>query len=119
MRISDWSSDVCSSDLGGTAVIPYDSPHVATLYAKAEKHAARILTFGFDPQADVRARETVPAAGGGTLVTAALPGVALCFTVGAPGEPWVSNALAVLATVEALGGDLGIGRAACRDRVCK
>ena len=91
---------------GGTAVIPYDSPHVATLYAKAEKHAARILTFGFDPQADVRARETVPAAAGGTLVTAALPGVELCLTVGAPGEHWVSNALAVLATVEALGGDL-------------
>lgn len=91
---------------GGTAVIPYDSPHVATLYAKAEQHAARILTFGFDPQADVHARDMVPAAGGGTLVTAALPGVELCFTVGAPGEHWVSNALAVLAAVEALGGDL-------------
>ncbi|UZW53955.1 UDP-N-acetylmuramoyl-tripeptide--D-alanyl-D-alanine ligase [Sphingobium sp. JS3065] len=91
---------------GGTAVIPYDSPHVAALYAKAEKHAARILTFGFDSGADVHAREMVPAAGGGTLVTAALPGVELCFTVGAPGDHWVSNALAVLAAVEALGGDL-------------
>ncbi|WP_242124939.1 UDP-N-acetylmuramoyl-tripeptide--D-alanyl-D-alanine ligase [Sphingobium sp. Sx8-8] len=91
---------------GGTAVIPYDSPHVATLYAKAEQHAARILTFGFDAEADVRARDMVPASGGGTLVTATLPGVELCFTVGAPGEHWVSNALAVLAAVEALGGDL-------------
>lgn len=91
---------------GGTAIIPYDSPHVATLYAKAERHAARILTFGFDPDADVCAREMVQAAGGGTLVTATLPGVELCFTVGAPGEHWVSNALAVLAAVEALGGDL-------------
>ena len=91
---------------GGTAVIPYDSPHVAILYAEAEKHAARILTFGFDPQADVHAREMVSAASGGTLVTAALPGAELCFTVGAPGDHWVSNALAVLAAVEALGGDL-------------
>ncbi|WP_176590202.1 UDP-N-acetylmuramoyl-tripeptide--D-alanyl-D-alanine ligase [Sphingobium sp. EM0848] len=91
---------------GGTAIIPYDSPHVATLYAKAEQHAGRILTFGFDAQADVCARDMVPAAGGGTLVTATLPGVELCFTVGAPGDHWVSNALAVLATVEALGGDL-------------
>ncbi|CAD7337391.1 UDP-N-acetylmuramoyl-tripeptide--D-alanyl-D-alanine ligase [Sphingomonadales bacterium 56] len=90
----------------GTAVIPYDSPHVATLYAKAEQHAARILTFGFDEEADVRARDMVPAANGGTLVTAALPSAELCFTVGAPGEHWVSNALAVLAAVEALGGDL-------------
>lgn len=91
---------------GGTAIIPYDSPHVATLYAKAERHAARVLTFGFDAGADVHARDMVPAAGGGTLVTAALPGVELCFTVSAPGEHWVSNALAVLAAVEALGGDL-------------
>jgi len=91
---------------GGTAIIPYDSPHVATLYAKAEQHAARILTFGLDPEADVHARDMVPAEGGGTLVTAALPGVELCFTVAAPGEHWVSNALAVLAAVEALGGDL-------------
>ncbi|AMK18796.1 MULTISPECIES: UDP-N-acetylmuramoyl-tripeptide--D-alanyl-D-alanine ligase [Sphingobium] len=90
----------------GTAVIPYDSPHVATLYAKAEQHAARILTFGLDEQADVRARDMVPAANGGTLVTATLPSAELCFTVAAPGEHWVSNALAVLATVEALGGDL-------------
>jgi UDP-N-acetylmuramoyl-tripeptide--D-alanyl-D-alanine ligase len=90
----------------GTAIIPYDSPHVATLYAKAEQHAARILTFGFDEEADVRARDMVPAANGGTLVTATLPSAELCFTVSAPGEHWVSNALAVLAAVEALGGDL-------------
>lgn len=90
----------------GVAIIPYDSPHVATLYAKAEKHAARILTFGFDAEADVQARDMVPAASGGTLVTATLPSAELCFTVGAPGEHWVSNALAVLAAVEAMGGDL-------------
>lgn len=91
---------------GGTAIIPYDSPHVATLYNKAERHAARILTFGTSPQADVCAREAVPAPGGGTLVTATLPGAELCFTVAAPGDHWVSNALAVLAAVEAVGGDL-------------
>ena len=92
----------------GTAIIPYDSPHVATLYDKAEQHAAHILTFGFDPEADVHVRDMVPAANGGTLVTAKLPSAELCFTVGAPGEHWVSNALAVLAAVEALGGDLAV-----------
>jgi len=91
---------------GGTAIIPYDSPHIAILYEKAEKHAAHILTFGFGEEADVRVRESVPASGGGTLVTAVLPHAELCFTVAAPGEHWVSNALAVLAAVEALGGDL-------------
>ena len=93
---------------GGTAIIPYDSPHVATLYNKAERYAARILTFGLREGADVRASEAVPAPGGGTLVTATLPGAELCFTISAPGEHWVSNALAILAAVEAVGGDLGI-----------
>ncbi len=91
---------------GGTAIIPYDSPHVATLYAKAEQHAGRILTFGMSEEADVFARETVPAINGGTLVTARLPEAELCFTIAAPGEHWVSNALAVLAAVAAVDGDL-------------
>lgn len=91
---------------GGTAIIPYDSPHVTLLYNKAERHAARILTFGTSPQADVCVREAVPAPGGGTLVTATLPDAELCFTVAAPGDHWVSNALAVLAAVDAVGGDL-------------
>ena len=91
---------------GGTAIIPYDSPHVALLYNKAERHAANILTFGLSDEADVHARETVPAPGGGTLVTAKLPDAELCFTVAAPGDHWVSNALAVLAAVSAVGGDL-------------
>ncbi|BAV65971.1 UDP-N-acetylmuramoyl-tripeptide--D-alanyl-D-alanine ligase [Sphingobium cloacae] len=93
---------------GGTAIIPYDSPHIAILYAKAEKHAARILTFGLGEEADVRAREMVPTAQGGTLVTATLPDAELCFTVAAPGDHWVSNALAVLAAAEALGVDLAV-----------
>jgi UDP-N-acetylmuramoyl-tripeptide--D-alanyl-D-alanine ligase len=91
---------------GGTAIIPYDSPHVATLYNKAERHAGRILTFGMNPQADVHALEVVPAPTGGSLVTAKLPDAELCFTVAAPGDHWVSNALAVLAAVESVGGDL-------------
>jgi UDP-N-acetylmuramoyl-tripeptide--D-alanyl-D-alanine ligase len=91
---------------GGTAIIPYDSPHVALLYNKAERHAARILTFGMSKDADVHALEAMPAPGGGTLVTAKLPEAELCFTIAAPGDHWVSNALAVLAAVEAVGGDL-------------
>ncbi|NWK94218.1 UDP-N-acetylmuramoylalanyl-D-glutamyl-2, 6-diaminopimelate--D-alanyl-D-alanine ligase [Sphingobium lactosutens] len=91
---------------GGTAIIPYDSPHVATLYSKAERHADRILTFGMSTEADIHALETIAAPGGGTLVTAKLPEAELCFTVAAPGDHWVSNALAVLAAVEAVGGDL-------------
>src|SRR3546814_7427601 len=31
---------------GGTAIIPFDSPHHARLRAKAEKHAAHVVGFG-------------------------------------------------------------------------
>lgn len=88
---------------GGTAVIPFDSPHCARLTAAARPH--EILTFGLDKGADVWARDAVPVANG-TLVTAVLPGAELCFTVGHHGAHWVSNALAVIAALHALGGDL-------------
>ena len=91
---------------GGTAIIPYDSPQRDLLIAAARDHGAAILTFGMGEGADVRALESVPARDGGSLVTARLPQAELCFTVALPGDHWVSNALAVLAVVEAVGGDL-------------
>ena len=41
-------------------------------------------------------------------MTATLPDAELCFTIGQHGAHWVSNALAVIATVSALGGDLAV-----------
>lgn len=90
---------------GGTAIIPFDSPHRDRLVGHAKHYAANILTFGTNAGADVRARESVAVATG-SLVTATLPGAELCFTVGQHGAHWVSNALAVLAAVHALGADL-------------
>lgn len=91
---------------GGTAVIPHDSPHRNLLVSAAEAHGARILTFGVRDGADVRAMESVPARGGGMLVSAHLPDAELCYTVATPGEHNVANSLAVLAAVNAVGGDL-------------
>ncbi|WP_336959271.1 UDP-N-acetylmuramoyl-tripeptide--D-alanyl-D-alanine ligase [Sphingobium aquiterrae] len=91
---------------GGTAIIPYDSPHVRTLCTAAERHGAHILTFGTSKGADVRVVEAVANDHGGTLLTAHLPTAEISLTIGAPGEHWVSNSLAVLAAVEAVGGDL-------------
>jgi UDP-N-acetylmuramoyl-tripeptide--D-alanyl-D-alanine ligase len=90
---------------GGTAIIPFDSPHHERLRAAAEPHAGTILTFGRSKGADVRATEAMRSAHG-TLVNAVLPHGQLTFTVAMPGDHWVSNALAVLAAVEAVGGDL-------------
>jgi UDP-N-acetylmuramoyl-tripeptide--D-alanyl-D-alanine ligase len=92
---------------GGTAIIPADSPHAARLYNKAVRHAGKVVTFGFGQDADVRVIDQLPIAGGGTLVTARLTEATVNFTIAAPGRHWVSNALAVMAAVEAVDGDLG------------
>lgn len=90
---------------GGVAIVPADSRHCARLYNKALRHADRVVTFGFSDKADVRVLDHVPATGGGTLVNAALPGGRVSFHIAHPGNHWISNALAVIAAVDAVGGD--------------
>jgi UDP-N-acetylmuramoyl-tripeptide--D-alanyl-D-alanine ligase len=92
---------------GGVAVIPADSEYFARLRAAAEAHAAQIVSFGRAAHADVRLLDSVAASGGGSLVTASLGDRRLCYTVASPGEHWVTNSLAVMAAVRAVGGDLG------------
>jgi UDP-N-acetylmuramoyl-tripeptide--D-alanyl-D-alanine ligase len=91
---------------GGVAIVPYDSPHRDRLIAAAAPHAGRIVTFGSDKAADVRPLEAMRTAEGGTFVTARVGERELSFTIAQPGAHWVSNALAVLAAVDAVGADL-------------
>ena len=96
----------------GVAIIPADSPHFPRLKAAAEACGARIISFGTARHADVRLLDTVPAAGGGSLVTIEMGAKTadmrrLCYTVAAAGEHWVINSLAVMACVRAAGADLG------------
>jgi UDP-N-acetylmuramoyl-tripeptide--D-alanyl-D-alanine ligase len=93
---------------GGVAIVPYDSSHRDRLIAAAEPHASRIVTFGLDRAADVHALEMARASHGGTFVTARVGVHELSLTVSQPGAHWVSNALAVLAAVDAVGGDLAL-----------
>lgn len=99
---------------GGTAIIPFDSPQRDRLIQHAKHRAANILTFGLGDGADVRAREVIDN-GDSSTVTAMMPGVELCLTIGQAGAHWVSNGLAVLAAVQALGGDLGVAALALGD----
>lgn len=92
----------------GVAIVPFDSPHRDRLTAAATPHASRIATFGIAKGADVRAIETVRLATGATFVTVQQDGRELSFTMAQPGMHWVSNALAVIACVEAAGADLGL-----------
>ncbi|MBX3594288.1 UDP-N-acetylmuramoyl-tripeptide--D-alanyl-D-alanine ligase [Sphingomonas sp.] len=92
---------------GGTAIVPFDSLHRDRLIAAATPHAGRIVTFGLGEGADVRAIEILPNQPGGTFVTARIGADrTLSFTLSQPGDHWVANAMAVLAAVDAAGGDL-------------
>jgi UDP-N-acetylmuramoyl-tripeptide--D-alanyl-D-alanine ligase len=90
---------------GGTAIMPFDSPHCDRLRKKAESCGAQVITFGRNAGADVVALETMESLGG-TSILARLPGAELSFTLAYPGDHWVSNAMAVLAAVQVMGGDL-------------
>ena len=106
--IADAKAEIFAGlEPGGTAVIPADSPHYPRLRAAAERSGARVLAFGASPKADVRLLDAIPAANGGSLVTAALADRRLCYSVAEPGAHWVANSLAVMAAVHAAGGDLG------------
>lgn len=106
--IADAKAEIFEGlEADGVAIIPADNRHYARLQAKAERHATRIVAFGSAAHADARLLDAVAAPGGGTLVTADLGGRKLCYTIAQPGAHWVANSLAVMAAVEAIGGDLG------------
>jgi UDP-N-acetylmuramoyl-tripeptide--D-alanyl-D-alanine ligase len=98
----------------GVAIIPNDTPHRDRLVKAARRRADRIITFG-GGDADVHAVHAVSAEGGGSLISAALLECELTFTISQRGEHWVTNALAVLAAVEAVGGDVAIAALALAD----
>ncbi len=99
---------------GGTALVPFDSPHRDRLIGHARPHAGEILTFGFGEGADIRATYAIRGANG-TMVTASLGDAHLSYTLSQPGDHWVSNSLAVLGAVRAVGGDLALAGLALAD----
>lgn len=98
----------------GVAIIPNDTPHRDRLVKAARNHADRMITFG-GGDADVRAVHAVRSDQGGSLITAALLESEVTFTISQRGEHWVSNSLAVLAAVEAVGGDVAVAGLALAD----
>jgi UDP-N-acetylmuramoyl-tripeptide--D-alanyl-D-alanine ligase len=89
---------------GGTAVLPRDNPHFALLRARASAVGAKIVTFGYHEEADFRALQ-VDLGPKGSAVIAGHGSQRFPYRVGAPGEHYVRNSLAVLATLGAAGAD--------------
>jgi UDP-N-acetylmuramoyl-tripeptide--D-alanyl-D-alanine ligase len=98
----------------GIAIVPNDTAHRDRLVRAARRYADRTITFG-SGDADVHALHAVRADNGGSLITAALLDSDVTFTISQRGEHWVSNALAVIATVEAVGGDAALAGLALAD----
>jgi len=98
----------------GVAIIPNDSPHRDRLVRAARRTADRIITFG-SGDADVHALHAARADQGGSLLTACLLDRELTFTISQRGEHWISNALAVIAAVEAVGADVAVAGLALAD----
>lgn len=93
---------------GGTAIIPHDNRHYARLYAAAKACTRQVIRFGTRPDSGARLIDSIAAIEGGSLVTAQIGEARLCFRIAEPGDHWVMNALAVMAAVEAAGGDLAV-----------
>jgi UDP-N-acetylmuramoyl-tripeptide--D-alanyl-D-alanine ligase len=98
----------------GIAIVPNSTPHRDRLVKAARRTADRIITFG-GGDADVHAIHAVSAESGGSLISAALLERELTFTVAQRGEHWVSNALSVLAAVEAVDADVAVAGLALAD----
>jgi len=98
----------------GVAILPEDTPFRDRLVKAARKYADRTVTFGHG-DADVSALHAVRSEHGGSLVTARLIESELTYTIAQRGDHWVTNSLAVLAAVEAVGADLAIAGLALAD----
>jgi UDP-N-acetylmuramoyl-tripeptide--D-alanyl-D-alanine ligase len=113
--IADAKAEIFEGlELDGVAIVPEDSPQRDRLVRSARRFAGRVVTFG-NGEADVAAIHAVRAENGGSLVTARLVESELTFTIAQRGDHWVSNALAVLAAVEAVGADLAVAGLALAD----
>ena len=114
--IADAKAEIFSGlEPGGTAIIPEDSRQRDRLVRAARGTADRVVTFGLSQDADVTALHAVRAEDGGYLITAQLLDSELTYTLSQRGEHWVTNSLAVLAAVEAVGCDVAAAGLALAD----
>ena len=113
--IADAKAEIFEGlEANGVAIVPNDTAHRDRLVKAARRHADRIITFG-GGDADIHAVHAVSADGGGSLISAALLERELTFTISQRGDHWVSNALAVLAAVEAVDVDVAVAGLALAD----
>ncbi|MEN3976307.1 UDP-N-acetylmuramoyl-tripeptide--D-alanyl-D-alanine ligase [Emcibacter sp. SYSU 3D8] len=93
---------------GGAVVLNRENSQFERLAARAtELGVSRIISFGAREDCDVRLIKARLHEDCSTA-TADVMGTLLTFKIGIPGDHWLSNSLAVLATVSAAEADLGL-----------
>ena len=109
--IADEKASIAEGlEADGVLVIPADLPTTERLRRAAG--GARVAAFGEAPGAEVRLMGAEPS-GTGTAARASVGGATIPLTLAVPGRHHLSNALGVLAVVQALGRDV----AAAADRL--
>lgn len=93
---------------GGIAILNRDNEHFDRLAAAVGECGAEVISFGFSEAADARA-EKVALHAECVCVAADIRGKRITYKMRTPGRHWARNSLAVLAAVDALGADLGLG----------
>lgn len=90
---------------GGVAVLNRDNPFFALLSKRAREHGAHVISFGGHIEAEYRLLHC-EIVGAATEVLALAGEKPIAYSIGVPGRHWAVNSLAVLAAVEAAGGDV-------------
>ena len=107
--IADAKAEIFEGlDEGGIAVLNRDNAFYQRLADAARARGARrIIGFGESDKAEARLIKAAshPQC---SCVSADISGQPMTYKIGVPGHHWVMNSLAVLASVQALGGDLGL-----------
>jgi len=91
---------------GGTAILNRDNVYFAILAARAWAHGVeRVMGFGAHPEADAQLSACAMTSDGSDI-TARINDRIVRYRLNVPGRHWAYNSLAVLASVDALDGDL-------------
>ncbi len=104
--IADAKAEVFEGlEQGGAAILPSGNEQFERLAAHARAHGATVVPFGEEAEGGAQLLHFEPQ-DSGSKVTASILGSKLAFSLGVPGRHLALNAIAALAAVKLMGGDL-------------
>jgi UDP-N-acetylmuramoyl-tripeptide--D-alanyl-D-alanine ligase len=107
--IADAKAEVFEGlEQGGAAILPSGNEQFERLAAHARAHGATVVPFGEEAEGGAQLLHFEPQ-DSGSKVTASILGSKLAFSLGVPGRHLALNAIAALAAIKLMGGDLEAG----------